>query len=501
MKKVLSLAIVIVMVLSLAVTASASWQAATDLDVDWQSGATLPGLTIARGSSATFVVDLKFDFPNTTTPTAAIAGALQGRPITLAPDVTVNGVSYGIGARSFISLVDTGAGANEIVLRATVTVTAAASAPLGTFPVGNLTFTMAGAAGAGVAGAISDFETIGTIEITAAAPQDTIGSRYRIRGFATNAADDLDTQFLIGRERAYAQHGPNTRMLGDSELWLHLTPDMFTWETQVGSRWESVAYAPAGELNAGHLDRISVTHRVIAGDRDRIRDVRVVMGGADRARVGRLSIRTPVYMTRTDRQNVSLDITLRVGNDRLVIDGWDIEIGNNRVNVWGNDRHVIVNHREYLRADENVRNLEIEAGEITFFRDITNERQIYVYASTELSFSGEAMYRQFPEIIDIIEVYHVGMNVAGVRWEIEGRSTNFVYDGRTGAYLGTTNDTFQGFRDRVILTTARIDRELAAALGGAVEEPVQEPQDPANPPGGGAPTAPPNVNLNPGTGR
>ena len=496
MKKVLCLAIAIIMVVSLGVTALANptgyrapadgWvdigsfnftQLATGLtggnvSPDYNVFVPVPALTVTRGTGMPNTIELRAQVDDSATP-FTVPGAADTRDIVVTLQmrpVASHGPTLTIPAATAFADVDFTADPATGMPN----ITQSLAAPATTWPQTN------------------------------APVIPRLDQNWRIRGV------NPDAQMIFNESYFTVDRGEIVGgvIRGDTQVNVLLRPDMFLWQHRSGGSWTNADLPSWAEgdphaITAAHLDQVTVRHTVRSGHRDLIDRValrHITIGGV---RYAVVTIYTPEFMTRAGGPfDVSLDIILRASGGSQSVSTWDLRIGNARSEVWSDDSFVTVGHREYIRATENVRNIEIEAGEITFFRDITRERNIYVYASTELSFSGEDLYRRFPEIIDVIEVYHSGMNVAGVRWEIEGRSTNFVYDGRTGAYLGTTNDTFQGFRDRIILTNARIDRELAAALGGEeVEGPAEEPQDPDVPDLGGAPTPPPNVNFNPGTGR
>ena len=275
---------------------------------------------------------------------------------------------------------------------------------------------------------------------------------------------------------------------------LRLTPDMFYWRGPAASAHDHrVVGAPAGfgELRSSHLSAVRVDARVVSGHRDMFRDLRVDVNNGD----VRLRTRTAEFMNRFGANEMTIEFTVRVGSYR-VTERVDVTVQNTGVFVGGTDGFVAPSKTEYIEADDVARNLEIYAGAgVTFFRNMSSGARIYVQADLATHEEAEEIFRQFPDVVDIIDIHHRGMAVAGVRVEIEGRSENFVYDGDFN-FLGTTASTNLPFATRYILTNARINwGELAG-----VEEPAYEGFEPAVP-GGGAPAAEVNVNFNPGTGR
>jgi len=209
-----------------------------------------------------------------------------------------------------------------------------------------------------------------------------------------------------------------------------------------------------------------------------------------------IRVSTPIFMTRTGSNEVEFDVSIRVANRSFLLGRVSMEVRNDRYYVSSGADWIAPDHREYIRAEDTVRGVEIYAGEgVTFTRNLTANTSVYVAASLWTDYAPEELFQQHPELVDIINIHHTGFNAAGITARIDRnpRPVYYVFNAER-RLIGTTNDERLPFSTRYYITTAIID---LAGTGGA-DRPAEEPfdRDPTLPPGDGST----NVNHNPGTG-
>ena len=210
-----------------------------------------------------------------------------------------------------------------------------------------------------------------------------------------------------------------------------------------------------------------------------------------------IRVRTPQFMTRVGNNDVAFDVSMRIVNRSFLLGRVVTVVGNDRTWVHSDNDWVAPTHQEYLRAEETLRNVEIYAGEgVTFTRNMTANVSIYVAAALWTDYAADELFQQHQELVDIIDIHHNGFNVAGVHAEIDRDNVYFVYNAQR-QFIGTTAERLP-FSTRYYLTTAQIN------LGGEVpngEAPAEEPNGEVPDLGGDAGSGSTNVNHNPGTGR
>ena len=307
-------------------------------------------------------------------------------------------------------------------------------------------------------------------------------------------------------------------LIGSFFLEPGFTPDMFTWQRRnpANNQWVNVTDCEINQYDAMrmiHFDNSNVRLNVgrTQNTNGTIRDVELaVMSGRmigvsneafEQEQVG-VRIRTPLYMNRTGNTDVAFDLTLRIAGTNFFMGRVNLTVGNDRITVWDGDEEIAVRPYEYIRADETVRNLTIEAGEGVFFtRNITGGQSIYVAASLWTDNAADDLFQQHSELVDIIDIHHLRMNAANVTAFIERDNVYFVYNAQR-QLIGTTADENLPFSTRYYLTTAQI---AIGGVGGAEEAPAEEEDngDPGTVPetGGDNNSGSTNVNFNPGTGR
>jgi len=329
-----------------------------------------------------------------------------------------------------------------------------------------------------------------------------IPTNWRVRGWRTEG-----TNLLFGQAGQMHLNGLNPITGDSSNREMILTPEMFYWETRTGTgSWVNADPSTIATINMEnpqamrlhHLDRVSVVTNRTTGMQGTIRDVEFDWSATgDNAGVA-IRVRTPVYMTRTGNTDVEFDVNLRIGGSNVLLGRVALVVGNDRYYVNDNDAQVSPSRTQYLRAESTVRNIEIYAGHgVTFTRNITGGQSIYVQASLWTDNAADVLFQNHPELVDIIDIHHSGMNVAGVTAHIEPNSVHFVYNAQR-QLIGTTADANLPFSTRYYITTAQVNLGTAGGTGNGQDG--QDTGDPDSPPAGGDGGAP-NVNLNPGTGR
>jgi len=330
------------------------------------------------------------------------------------------------------------------------------------------------------------------------------------------------------------QNALNTiiNMTGDDTDWAWLQPADFTWRIPnaeipdvtsntgfaTGRNWETYAdvllyrHASGGTTASSVLAR-SEALRNIHFERVDLRTTRTVnfarairdvdfQWHSDSGRMG-IRIRTPEFMALVGTTTVEFDMNMSVtaGSNRH-LGRVTLDVANNRVYVYENQEFIDPNRREYLRAEDTIRDIDVYAGEgVTFRRNITRGQSIYVQAQLATHDAWQEYFQRHAELVDVIVIHHYGMAHAASQVSIERAGTYFVFNADRDL-IGTTAETDLPFSEVYFLTTAIID------LGGATA-PAEPPAgddsgelgDPNVPVTGGDGGASNNVNFNPGTGR
>ncbi|MCL2857420.1 MAG: hypothetical protein FWE19_06860 [Oscillospiraceae bacterium] len=282
------------------------------------------------------------------------------------------------------------------------------------------------------------------------------------------------------------------------------------WEVRASELLSAVATVPNTQETAAtllnvptalrnvHFERTTLRTTRTVNMRGTIRDVEFHWGGNPHMAI---RIRTPEFMARTGTTTVEFDLNMAVtGQSNRMVGRASFDVANNRVYVYENQEFIDPSRREYLRAEDTIRQIDIYAGEgVTFRRNITRGQSVYVQAQMATHDAWDELFRNHTELVDIILVHHAGMEHAASSVRIDRPQTYFVYDSER-RLIGTTADGDLPFSPVYFLTTAMIE------IGGATlpEDPAgaaPELQDPNVPVTGGDGGASNNVNMNPPTGR
>ena len=283
------------------------------------------------------------------------------------------------------------------------------------------------------------------------------------------------------------------RLTGDdSDRTLVFRPSYFEWQQRnTAGQWvtahlhelQGVDHDWPGALREVHFNNANarITTNRTVGMAGRIRDV--TLHGTSVAQAGPWTygtvaarIRTPVYMTRPGSTNVQFDVSIRIDGRSFLMGRVVTDVGNYRLYTHSDDRWIHPNHRQYIRAEQTMRNLEIYAGEgVTFTRNLTGGQSVYVQASLWTDYEAELLFQQHAELIDIIDIHHYGFNAEGVTARITSNPrivanpslVYYVFDADR-ELIGTTADVLP-FSTRYYIATSRIN------LSGVVEEaPAEE---------------------------
>ena len=543
MKKVLSIALAVVVVLSLAVTAGATWPPLGNASVATVQGdvATPVNVGTTRNITIGFSGEANDPFPMLPTTTATVNAGWTNFTIqnVQTPTFAYNPTGFDTTTRPAQGRIDVGprqpgTGGWEFQRQLTLVFTGISTlqwpgpgptqgpgAASAVNPITNATF------GVAVNPNAPSLTTIPTafnlVSLAVAAPTGQVPNNWRVDGITTG-----------GEIRIQHELNQIIEMTGDASVRVQLLPSDFEWRipnsniVSIGgalqtsnSGFETVTWEqltnnllpnfvvtnvniPADvstALRAIHMERAQIRTTRTTNMSGRIRDLGWHFTSGNLA----LRIRTVEYMTHTGTNNVEFDLNIAVtGNPNRNIGAVGIDVANTRLYVWNNDEFVQPGRTEYLHGGETVRNLEILAGhEVYFTRNLTSGQSIYVQASLATHDAFDELFQQHAELVDVIQIHHTGMNAAGVTARINRANTYFVYNADR-VLIGTTADNNLPFSTLYFLTTAQIN------LGGGPTTPTEPPApvtptvpvDPSIPPAGGDGTGgQTNVNFNPGTGR
>jgi len=356
----------------------------------------------------------------------------------------------------------------------------------------------------------------------APAPTFHVPNTWRIDGLSAS-----------GERRFQEELNNIPTITGDAYHRIPMLPSHFTWRIpnaeipglsgtgfQTGQDWQESAdvllhraQRPGDATSAATILDVPSSLRLIHFDRVQLRTTRTVgMSGTIRdvefhqsanPHVA-LRIRTPEFMVRTGTNHVAFDLNMSVtGASNRFLGRAAFDVANTRVYVRENQQFIDPHRREYLRAEDTIRNIDIYAGEgVTFRRNITRGQDLYVQASLATHDAWETFFQDHSELVDIILIHHTGMAHAASTVSIERPRTYYVFNSDR-ELIGTTADDDLPFSPVYFLTTSVID------IGGSTlpgEAPAGDGNgtgtDWTNIPGtGGDGGGSINVNYNPGTGR
>lgn len=189
---------------------------------------------------------------------------------------------------------------------------------------------------------------------------------------------------------------------------------------------------------------------------------------------------------------------VRDANNKYEISG---KYANDSQTVYANDDYIYIGDYPVVKADDYIRNIEVDLGEnVSIFTRMFKGRDYYGRVSIGITADDEKFFNEYPDIEAVYNLETINLSATGdtVKFKMGDNMYLYVLDEEGNlTFLGRTDDRVPYFT-KYFLSAKELDIEEVIEAP-AEEAPGEEPAEDVGPTGGD--DAPENVNDNPGTGR